>query len=71
MMWVGKISCWVISSINRVYEAVSRVAIPVKMIVGDQLNSAIITVNSAIRFVVGGGGGSHICDVSWESSSGY
>lgn len=46
---------WVIRSMNRVYEAVSRVAIPVKMIVGvDQLNSAIIMVSSAIRFVVGG-----------------
>lgn len=37
------------------YEAVSRVAIPVRIIVGvDQLNSATIIVSSAIRFVVGG-----------------
>lgn len=42
-------------SINRVYEAVSRVAVPVRRIVGeDQLNSATIMLNSAIRFVVGG-----------------
>lgn len=40
---------------NRVYEAVNRVAIPVKIIVReDQLNSAIMMVSSAIRFVVGG-----------------
>lgn len=37
------------------YEAVSRVAIPVRRIVGvDQWNRAIIMVSSAIRFVVGG-----------------
>lgn len=37
------------------YEAVSRVAIPVRMIVKeDQLNRAIMMVNSAIRLVVGG-----------------
>ena len=37
------------------YEAVSRVAVPVKRIVGlDQLNSATMMFNSAIRFVVGG-----------------
>lgn len=54
-MWDGSIPRWVISSINRVYEAVSRVAIPVRMIVkADQLNNAIMMVSSAIRFVVGG-----------------
>lgn len=37
------------------YEAVNRVAMPVRMIVKeDQLNSAIMIVSSAIRFVVGG-----------------
>lgn len=37
------------------YEAVIRVAIPVRKIVGvDQLNSAVMMVNSAIRLVVGG-----------------
>lgn len=37
------------------YEAVSRVAVPVRIIVGgDQLNSVIIMLSSAIRFVVGG-----------------
>lgn len=40
---------------NSVYEAVSRVAIPVKiMVMGDQLNSAIIMFSSAIRLIVGG-----------------
>lgn len=54
-MWVGRIPRWVVNSINRVYAAVSRVAVPVRMIVGDdQLNRAIIMVSSAIRFVVGG-----------------
>lgn len=37
------------------YEAVNRVASPVRMIVNvDQLNSAIMILSSAIRFVVGG-----------------
>lgn len=55
VMWVGSIPRWVIRSMNRVYEAVSRVAIPVRMMVrADQLNSAIMIVSSAIRFVVGG-----------------
>lgn len=54
-MWLGRVPRWVASSMNSVYEAVKRVAIPVKMIVGvDQLNSAIMMVSSAIRFVVGG-----------------
>ena len=40
---------------NRVYEAVSRVAVPVrKMVRTDQLNRAVMMVSSAIRFVVGG-----------------
>lgn len=55
VMWDGVGPRWVISSINRVYEAVSRVAIPVRMIVkADQLNRVTMMVNSAIRFVVGG-----------------
>lgn len=55
VMWVGRVPRWVISSMNRVYEAVNRVAAPVRMIVRvDQLNRAIIMVSSAIRFVVGG-----------------
>lgn len=55
VMWVGSVPRWVISSMNRVYEAVSRVAAPVRMMVGvDQLNSAVIMVSSAIRLVVGG-----------------
>lgn len=46
---------WVISSINKVYEAVSKVAIPVRIIVKeDQLNRVIMMVSSAIRLVVGG-----------------
>lgn len=54
-MWFGSTPRWVISSMNRVYEAVSRVAAPVRMIVrADQLNRAIIMVSSAIRLVVGG-----------------
>lgn len=55
VIWVGNGPRWVIKSMYRVYEAVSRVAIPVRMIVkADQLKSAIIMVNSAMRFVVGG-----------------
>ena len=55
VMWVGSVPRWVISSMERVYEAVNRVVTPVRMIVGiDQLNSAIMIVSSAIRFVVGG-----------------
>ena len=55
VMWVGSLPRWVISSMNRVYEAVSRVAAPVRIMVrADQLNRAIMMVNSAIRFVVGG-----------------
>lgn len=42
-------------SMYRVYEAVSRIAAPVRIIVkADQLKSAITMVSSAIRFVVGG-----------------
>lgn len=67
-MWVGKTPRRVISSMNRVYEAV-RVAIPVKTIVGvNQLNSAIIMVNSAFRFVVGRE--SCVCEVSFNTSFG-
>lgn len=37
------------------YEAVSRMAVPVKMIVReDQLNRAIMMVSSAMRLIVGG-----------------
>lgn len=55
VMWFGRIPRWVVSIMNRVYEAVRRVAMPVRMIVGvDQLNSAIMMVSSAIKFVVGG-----------------
>lgn len=55
VMWVGRTPRWVASSINRVYVAVNRVAVPVRMIVReDQLNRAVIMVSSAIRFVVGG-----------------
>ena len=37
------------------YEAVIRVAVPARRIVGvDQLNSAVMMVSSAIRLVVGG-----------------
>ena len=55
VMWVGRVPRWVISSMNRMYEAVNEVAVLVRMIVrADQLNRAIIMVNSAIRFVVGG-----------------
>lgn len=55
VMWGDGIPRWVVVNINRVYEAVSRVAVPVNRIVGlDQLNSAIMMFSSAIRFVVGG-----------------
>lgn len=55
VMWVGRVPRWVISNMNRVYEAVNRVAMPVRIIVRvDQLNRAIIMVSSAIRFVLGG-----------------
>ena len=55
VMWEGIGPRWVISSINRVYDAVNRVAIPVRIIVRvDQLNRVIIMVSSAMRFVVGG-----------------
>lgn len=55
VMWVGRTPRWVASSINSVYAAVSRVVVPVRMIVReDQLNRVVIMVSSAIRFVVGG-----------------
>lgn len=55
VMWVGVGPRCVVSSMNRVYEAVSRVVSPVRMIVkGDQLKRVIMIVSSAIRFVVGG-----------------
>lgn len=55
VMWEGIEPRWVTSSINRVYDAVSRVAIPVRMIVrADQLNRVTMMVSSAMRFVVGG-----------------
>lgn len=55
MMYGGRVPRWVVVSMNRVYEAVSRVAVPVRMIVGgDQLNSETMMFSSAIRFVVGG-----------------
>lgn len=55
VMWEGIGPRWVISSMNRVYDAVSRVAVPVRIIVRvDQLNRVIMMVNSAMRFVVGG-----------------
>lgn len=55
VIWEGIGPRWVISSMNRVYDAVSRVAAPVRMIVRvDQLNRVTIMVNSAMRFVVGG-----------------
>lgn len=39
----------------RVYEAVSRIAAPVRIMVkADQLKSATTMVSSAMRFVVGG-----------------
>lgn len=46
---------WVMSSMDKVYVAVSRVAMPVRIsVVYDQLNKAVIIVSSAMRFVVGG-----------------
>lgn len=55
VMWDGRMPRCVIISMYRVYEAVSKMAVPVRMIVrADQLKSATIMVSSAIRFVVGG-----------------
>lgn len=55
VIWDGVGPRCVINSMNRVYEAVNRVAIPVRIMVKvDQLNRVIMIVNSAIRFVVGG-----------------
>lgn len=54
-MWLDRVPRWVVVSMNSVYAAVNRVAVPVSRIVGgDQLNSAIIMLSSAIKFVVGG-----------------
>lgn len=54
-MWDGSGPRCVIISMYRVYEAVSRIAAPVKMIVNaDQLNRAIMMVSSAMRLMVGG-----------------
>lgn len=54
-MWGDRGPRWVVVSMNRVYRAVSRVAGPVRrMVGGDQLKSAIMMVSSAIRFVEGG-----------------
>lgn len=54
-MWDGRGPRWVVSSMNRVYDAVNRVAVPVRRIVNvDQLNRVTRMVSSAIRLVVGG-----------------
>lgn len=55
VMWDGRAPRCVVISMCRVYEAVSRIAAPVRMSVKeDQLNRAITMVNSAMRLVVGG-----------------
>lgn len=55
VMWEGSVPRCVIMSMYRVYEAVSRIAVPVRISVReDQLNRAITMVSSAIRLVVGG-----------------
>lgn len=55
VMWDGSGPRCVIMSMYRVYEAVRKIAVPVRIIVkADQLNSAITIVSSAIRLVVGG-----------------
>lgn len=55
VMWDGRVPRCVIISMYKVYEAVSRIAAPVRMMVKeDQLKSAITMVSSAMRFVVGG-----------------
>lgn len=55
VMWDGMVPRCVIVSMYSVYEAVSRIAAPVRMIVKeDQLNREIIIVSSAMRLVVGG-----------------
>ena len=55
VMCGGSVPRCVIVSMYRVYEAVSRIAVPVRMIVReDQLNRAITIVSSAMRLIVGG-----------------
>lgn len=55
VMWDGRVPRCVVMSMCRVYEAVSRIAAPVRMSVReDQLNRAITIVSSAMRLVVGG-----------------
>lgn len=55
VMWDGSVPRCVIASMYRVYEAVRRIAVPVRRIVkADQLNSAMTIVSSAMRLVVGG-----------------
>lgn len=55
VMWDGSAPRCVTISMYSVYEAVSRIAAPVRMIVrADQLNRAITIVSSAIRLIVGG-----------------
>ena len=55
VMWDGRVPRCVIISMYRVYEAVRKIAVPVKMIVSeDQLNRAVTMVNSAIKLIVGG-----------------
>lgn len=55
VMCDGRVPRCVMISMYRVYEAVSRIAVPVRIIVSeDQLNRATTMVSSAMRFVVGG-----------------
>ena len=55
VMWDGIVPRCVTISMYRVYEAVSRIAVPVRMIVNeDQLNRETTIVSSAIRLIVGG-----------------
>lgn len=55
VMWEGKVPRCVMMSMYSVYEAVRRIAVPVRMIVSaDQLNRVITIVSSAMRLVVGG-----------------
>lgn len=52
---VGRMPRWVMSNMDRVYAAVSNIAMPVKISVRfDQLNRVVMIISSAIRFVVGG-----------------
>lgn len=55
VMWEGSVPRCVVMSMCRVYEAVSRIAAPVRISVReDQLKRAITMVSSAMRLVVGG-----------------